>query len=163
MRGQRTELSRKPSQWYCHEVIIHVPPTRTKWRKCSHRHKLRPCVAWKPGLPLKYSRWWWMKVEWIGLSQMHNTSWTHTKNNSKALPCATQSTIESDVCCRQAKVELHGKKCRSITAERLSTEELSVSGPFTALWQSSYEWQSNSKDDILFKKGDDSMIPSLQL
>lgn len=63
----------------------------------------------------------------------HNTSRTnsHTKNNREALPrAATQSTIESDVCCSQAKVEVRGKKHRHITAERRSAGELSVTGVF---------------------------------
>lgn len=56
------------------------------------------------------------KWKWIGLSQTHNTSRTHsyTKNNREALPrAATQSTIESDVCCSQAEVEVRGKKAQA--------------------------------------------------
>lgn len=67
---------------------------------------------------------------------MHNTSRTHsyTKNNREVLPCAaTQSTIESDVCCSQAKAEVRVKKYRHITAERHSAGELSVTGLFAAL------------------------------
>lgn len=82
-----SEPSGKTSQRYCHKACLFF--FCTKWRKCSHGHKLRPCVARKPGFPLKYSKWWWTKVKWIGLSQTHNTSRTHsdTKNNRGSSSC----------------------------------------------------------------------------
>lgn len=84
----------------------------------------------------------------------HNTSRTHsyTKNNRKALPCAvSQSTIESDVCYSQAKVEVRGKMCRHITTEKRTAGGRSVTGLFAGLQERSSKWQSNSWDDILFK------------
>lgn len=96
----------------------------------AHMNTNWPLRCMKARLPPKYSKWWWTKVKWIGLSHTHNTSHILTPKITEKLFLVLLHKAQLRVMCAAVRQRLKyvGKKHRRITAERHSAGVLSVTG-----------------------------------